>query len=606
MAQQKGEDIPIGSNNVEMPETSTTEPSKAKRKYTSRGSHGKDPIQSKLEEQLYKGYGGSARRQPLGDTKRVNIVSPPLCDGILERMKPSLTKHIGCDIIEINPGAGLWSSKLHEFLKPRTHILMEQDIKLYEPMLQPLLDAKDSKYVLVPKPGVIWSHLERVLSEEYLPFQEVLEKNDPRIEQPNDTLLFVANLAYWPKKNFKGFSSVTSLVLHQLMTAVRAKSLFHKYGLVRMLIWVEDEERHLPLPRHISLRKKAAVEAEVSCGKIEEVASSTTTTGIFLRSENLDFRQTRRVLQNMGAVGIEVPEHRRSVVHERLLSDQLSSNLATPAINKNRAGFAYYKELESLEADFAAGRFSRFTDKLRTSDSHIGRPSYVYADSPEWLRMNTLRIIELEKEIFKAKGDTSEMREELSQLVTELKDYIDNFPAEQTRQAAKAAMDNDRAAKDSVLAFMYDRRDVEPLRVFPDEFFPKHQLALLDFHPQPLWPILKQDYQANYDILEFIISTLNLSPGQSTKRALEQLWPGAFEWLLIDCPELQDPFQGGSLDLSIVPVRTLSTRIYKAILESWMRWPWRPDRFEVINRGSAYAGSEDEDPIAGEALGLGS
>lgn len=81
-----------------------------------------------------------------------------MTDDIIERLKPSLEKHHGCDVIEINPGPGVWSSALHEVLKPRTHVLMEPDHEFFQPMLQPLLDA-DSSYKLVPKSGINWKHV---------------------------------------------------------------------------------------------------------------------------------------------------------------------------------------------------------------------------------------------------------------------------------------------------------------------------------------------------------------------------------------------------------------------------------------------------------------
>src|ERR1700677_3313119 len=104
-------------------------------------------------------------------------------------MKPSLEKHIGCDIIDLNPGPGVWSSALHDFLKPRTHILMEPDHASYKPLLKPLLDAEGSTYKFIPKSGVIWSSLQEALSPELLPCQKTLDHGDSRLEEPNHTLL---------------------------------------------------------------------------------------------------------------------------------------------------------------------------------------------------------------------------------------------------------------------------------------------------------------------------------------------------------------------------------------------------------------------------------
>ncbi|KAJ8125970.1 hypothetical protein O1611_g7668 [Lasiodiplodia mahajangana] len=133
-----------------------------------------------------------AAAPPTGDRSRVNVASEKLCDDILSYIGPSLQRHQGCDILDIYPGAGLWSSKLHEFLQPRSHILLEPDAELYRPMLQPLLDKPGTK--LVPKTGIIWRELSSVLTPEFFPHQAIPDNPDVR----NDTLLVTANIAFHP------------------------------------------------------------------------------------------------------------------------------------------------------------------------------------------------------------------------------------------------------------------------------------------------------------------------------------------------------------------------------------------------------------------------
>ncbi|KAH8687315.1 hypothetical protein BGZ60DRAFT_521978 [Tricladium varicosporioides] len=614
-AGSKSDKLLLGDTKLEDPKG---EDSTEKRLYKYRKT-GKSPTDLALAEALYKGYGGSARRKAIGDTKRVNIVSSNLCDDVIDRLKPSLIKHIGCDIVDINPGAGLWSSKLHEFLQPRSHILIEPDVKLYEPLLQPLLSAKDSKYTLHPKSGVVWSHLEQVLTEEHLPFQKVLEHDDPRLHQQNNTLLFVANLAYVPKKGYKGFASLALLVLHQLMTAVRAHSLFHKYGLVRMLIWVTDDERRTQLPRHVALRKKAAVEAEISCRKISEIASSTKQGGLWLRNQQIEVDGTTKVIQRMDKNGIKVPDYRKSLMHQELLSNPPLKEHAGGVVNKNRIGQAYLKELEQLENDFATGKLDRYVD-----NSEKGKRLRQTKVSPEWKRLTHLRgvrsaegrridtlssittmqneMFKLEKELFSSDGGNEELKEKFEQARDTFKSALENITSKITREGVSSAIGNERAMKDEL--FMYDRRDFEPLRVYEHEFYPEYELALLDFEPRTLWPILQEDYAANYDILEHIIASLMSFPGASLDEGLGRLWPGAKEWLLEDCAILTDPTQGGCLDLSLLPIRNVKMELFKGILESWLRWPWRPSRIDLLAKGHMYEGSElDESGPGSDAQG---
>ncbi|KAJ3503224.1 hypothetical protein NM208_g16558 [Fusarium decemcellulare] len=45
----------------------------------------------------------------VGDGNRLNIVSQDLCDDIINYLGPSLERHRGCDLVDLNPGVGLWS-----------------------------------------------------------------------------------------------------------------------------------------------------------------------------------------------------------------------------------------------------------------------------------------------------------------------------------------------------------------------------------------------------------------------------------------------------------------------------------------------------------------
>jgi len=545
----------------------------------------------------------------------LSSMTKSISDSILERIKPSLTKHEGCDIIDVNPGPGIWSSKLHDILKPRTHILMEPDTDLYQPLLQPLLDAKNSKYVLVPKPGVIWAHLEKVLSTDSLPLQQPLPPKDPRLDKPNNTLLFVANLAYNPKRTFKAFPNLTTLVLHQLMTAVRSHALVHQYGSVRMLIWLTDEERLTPLPRHAAVRKKASIEAELSCGQIYELASSTRPRGAFRREDALEIDSAERVLQKMKEAGVKIPKGRESEMQLHIENAAIDDTLYIRE-SDDRKGKRYYRELADLEERYAAGEFERYSNVLRPPQTKASKKPYAkYEFTPEYDRLIKLRyratnrvnktnviaefisrndeIMDMQKELWGGSGPEHEARcEEVMRIMQEFKDDIENIPGEETRVNVLTYLDNQRLLKQEAPVLLYDRREFEPLKVHPRDFFPRTELALLDFHPKELWPVLREDFPASYDIFEYIISILVSLPGQSVLTGMKALWPGAIEFILPECPSLRNPFKGGDMDLGRLTCRCLTQEMLREIMEAWMRWPWRPSRMELLGRHTSYSGSE--------------
>ncbi|CAK7563380.1 MAG: hypothetical protein SEPTF4163_001248 [Sporothrix epigloea] len=250
------------------------------------------------------------------DKYRVNIVSEPLCDDILEYVGSSLAeRHAGCDLLDIYPGAGLWSQKLHALLQPRQHILLEPDDQFYKPFLQPLLDKPNVS--LVPKSGIVWRDLSNVL-ETMLPHQVPRPRGPEHEPQRNDTLLVTANLAFSPKRSFSIFDSVAHLVLYQFINSIRASSLFHRYGLVRMLLWVEASDRHPLLARSCQRRRRLAIDGELATEWITEIAGPDDFSQWYVRADNLDRASCQQALARMKEAGMVIPERRapRSVVNE--------------------------------------------------------------------------------------------------------------------------------------------------------------------------------------------------------------------------------------------------------------------------------------------------
>lgn len=567
-------------------------------------------------------------------------------DDVIERLGPSLRKHIGCDIIDVNPGAAVWSEKLHNFLKPRTHILLEPD-HAYQPLLQPLLDAPGSKYKLVPKSGIVWGHLEKALCKEYLPHQEAFERGDPRLEERNDSLLFVANLGFHPKRPYRGFPSIANLVLYQFMSAIRSHSLFQRYGLVRMLIWIENEERNTVLPRTISLRRKSAIEAEIACEKIQEIASSTEEVGVFRRQNDLELERTRLVYEKMKEMGIGVPKDRESTLLTQLREGKPHEE------SKRVLSVPFLEELEGLERRFAAGEFkeeiginqhsqeqspqqtvegweeagisqpplqqmSEVQEIIQSSAQqrtpYVGRPAKYY--TPEFSRMKSLQrfqtakarrydklgqlrsgldnIYSMQREVLGIdESERHALEEELKQRTYAWMEAFNELSFGE-QETLSIMVDNDRAVVTNPPTLLWDRREFEPLKVRSAEFFPHRKMCLLDIQPKSLWPVLRENFPENYDVFEYIVGQLLILPTQTIKRGFSALAPGAYDYLIAECPSLTDPAKGGSSDFELMTVRRLTQDMLKEIVEAWVRWPYKPTRFEVMSK----MGSMTFDPDA--------
>jgi transcription factor 1 len=143
-------------------------------------------------------------------------------------------------------------------------------------------------------------------------------------------------------------------------------------------------------------------------------------------------------------------------------------------------------------------------------------------------------------------------------------------------------------------ALMWDRRDYEPLKVSEHEFRPMREMCLLDIQPKTLWPILRENSPNNYDAFEYILSQLLIIPTQTIRRGFSALAPGAYDYLIAECPSLTDPTKGGSIDVDLMTVRCLTAEMLKEVIEAWARWPFKPSRYEIMSR----LGSTTYDPDA--------
>ncbi|CAG8979726.1 hypothetical protein HYALB_00012372 [Hymenoscyphus albidus] len=557
--------------------------------------------------------------------KRVNVVSGELCDDILERLKPSLSKHIGCDILDLNPGACVWSSKMHEFLKPRTHVLMENDAQIYKPYIQPLLDAPGSTYKLCVKSPLIWSEMNSVFTKDFFPLQEAFPEGDPRLDEPNDTMLVLVNLAFFPKQSYKGFPSITPLVIHQLISSVMSHALFQKYGLIRMLVWVADTERESMLPRHVTFRRKASLEAEIAC-KITEVASSGSPPAFFRRDSGVEISITRKVLEKMKQLDIKTPRGRESIVQEHIMNYPDDAEELVDMLDSDKKTHHYLQELTELEAKWESGdKIKAFRVTEEGKLAHEAKSRLV--PNPDYARMILLQnrkefrtaqkqnrdaIISKHRDLLQQQAawygiegkEASLRRDELKKLRDDLIDEIENLRSREARVRVYTDIDNARCmyVGDSPL-LQYDRRVSEPLKAYKEEFYPSQtELCLLDFEPQPIWPVLRKNFPANLDIFQHILTTIFALPSQSVKQALISLWPGAYEYLVQECPSLTDPTVGGDPNLDLLAVRCLPFVSFREILEAWDRWPFRPTREDLLAHGGMWENDEGLEAISGMTM----
>lgn len=465
---------------------------------------------------------------------------------------------------------------------------MEPDAEFYAPFLAPLTSRPN--VTLLPKSGIIWTELNEVLTPDNLLHQ----KEQPRSETPkqNNTLLVTANLSWYPGKRYGGFSNVSQLLLYQFIHSIRSDTLFQKYGLVRMLLWMGDGDKSVVVPRTVQRRKRLSVDAELSTEYVCEIAGADPTTAEdggagastrahFFRDRAIDLESTRNVLARMQAAGTTIPPGRESSSVRDLQAMSPAEQRAISA-GSQPAFFdrPFRAELEALEADFARGKFSSL-------------------DKQPFSRLKDLRYkvnweLKRNKVIHDLLSDPRPTPPaEWDERIRRMDKYL--------RIDFCLARDNLHVFRQQPPVLTWDRRPAEPLVVRAAEFFPNVPCALLDVQPKAMHPLLRQMGPGTNragETFAVLLSSLMRNSTDPVGKVLESVYPGAREGVVPNCPSLEVG-GGRAPGYAEFNARVLQEKQWVEILEAWMRWPFRPGFSELVARGS-----EDSD-LLGDDDGTG-
>ncbi|KAI4863303.1 S-adenosyl-L-methionine-dependent methyltransferase [Hypoxylon rubiginosum] len=524
-----------------------------------------------------------------GDKARVNIVNEKLCDDIFSYVGSSLDRHKGCDILDIYPGAGLWSRKLHDYLQPRSHILMEPEADFYKPFLKPLLDRPNT--TLVPASGLVWRELKSVLTPEYLPHQ--VPANATRLDQRNDTLLVTANLAFHPKRRFLTFESIAQLVLYQFIESIRTGGLFQRYGLVRMLIWARHDDKFGLLPKVMQKHKKLAIESELSCDWVHEVCGREGTDSVwFVRDDTIDSNSNLATWRRMQAAKLKMPKGRTS---EGLKEARLT-RLRKPAVPGTTLPIfrrPFQEALGQLETDHEEQIFIKGSANYKRMQAYRWRAS--------WEERKHRRMLDLISDLdaitalYKS-GEASP--EEIKRLETEWEAKLQDNPRGFIEEFV-TYKDNLHYYRQDPPILNWDRRAYDTMAVQPEEFFPNVQCSLLDIQPKAVHPLLRQTGPKSNraaDCFELIMTSMMGHSTLPVSQTLDALMPGAADYIIPRWNSAKDVDRGGvavnARHAELTP-RMLNARQWEELLQLWMEWPFRPEFHELVARTHDELGDQE-------------
>ncbi|KXT16033.1 hypothetical protein AC579_7137 [Pseudocercospora musae] len=288
-----------------------------------------DPTKS-LSEQLSRLF-PPQRRTPSswkGRSYRSDVVGEELCNDVIKYIAPTLEPYKGCTVVDINPGSCLWSDKLHRFLNPKCHLLMEPDEEYVEPFIKPLLQKPGSTYVHTSLSGINsrdyiqnWNEL---FADGSLIGRNRLHQDDPNLRRVDTSLLITGSLVrrndltFVQKKYINPQLSLLNAAWSSLQNGV-----FHQAGLVRMLWWLAEPDKIALLPHVSNYKLFASAALGLSCNTNEVVAMKSSReykdesekVDIRSRYSGISAESSARVQERMADRGIIVPEGRE--VHQR-------------------------------------------------------------------------------------------------------------------------------------------------------------------------------------------------------------------------------------------------------------------------------------------------
>ncbi|KAK6005619.1 hypothetical protein QM012_007261 [Aureobasidium pullulans] len=572
-------------------------------------AHQDYPLSTTLSHVFREKHSGPTSKEKFPDN--VDIVSEPLCDQVIDYIGHDLDKHQGCDIIDLHPGACLWSQKIHERLKPRRHLLLEPDERYLDPFIQPLLDQKDSAYRHTTLSGAApkgyFDTYDKIFNDHLLPSREPLPKHDPRLREPNHSLLVIGSLVRRYNDIRTGSNAVAfpNLILHHLAEAAQTNIMFQRYGLVRVLLWVPDEIKVSILPDSVLHRTGYSINLESAFNIAEVVGSDRSQPSRTdlnkksvhrQRQDQLDVWSARRVLERMQSKGMVLPEHRRPEMHQKALDtddETLSyyNPIRLPENKSLQAAIDHHEarlnELANLAAIPRAKRKHLTSPEARLKLTSASQEYIKPLDQPScrlWLDSWGVQIA-LENEFSVAKTDMpQETQADLEARILaadkKLSSISDKFFRKDVAKQVNVLIDELFALCRPTPMMDWDRRPFEPMTAADEEFWPRFPMRLVDLKPraETLGDDLMNATEANH-VRRGLLKAMFTHPAAPLVESIDRLGPGARDLI---GPEFRNLSLGGRMDPKHLLTRDITGEQLTALTKAYIEWPFRPLGSEAL------------------------
>ncbi|GAM83219.1 hypothetical protein ANO11243_012050 [Dothideomycetidae sp. 11243] len=413
-----------------------------------------------------------------------------------------------------------------------------------------------------------------------------------------------------------------------MIQASQSNSLFHAYGLVKMLLWVPTEARQSILPWNLQLRSSFNAVNDIMVD-IDEVAGVPQEIDLDANPWAPKFRPRQYLLDdlamlnaadNMEKAGLHMPDHRMSdkfkaaqksrqdiearsnALHLPVLrntsSDRESFDDSLAALETEAASLATKStSLKKMKAEPIVPTYKPLFDKgvFEPLKFDVANRFAAYMD-------HSLRLIKAEIAFSRLSSSMQEeeretVRQRIQKIHTNIKQsMIQKGTAEFNlwEKRATLVLDELLASQADPPVLSVDRRSLEPMEAKVEEFWPAIPCMLLDIDPRE--KNFSSDITSTVKaltLLRDLIPPLMWRRAASVSDSIDFIATEGGSDLVAEAPAITDPSVGGRLDHREMKSSSLNRTMLEQLVEAWIEWPFRPTDAELREANSGLENVAD-------------
>jgi transcription factor 1 len=544
-------------------------------------------------------------------------------------------------LVDLFPGSAIFSSRLHDLLQPKSHILIEPDQFYFEPFLKPLLETPGSTYRHVALQGngakAQWYGFRKAFNKTIPELEISSPKSDiPTSSKLNNSVLILGNVSRMCKfGGGRGLESPFGLgLLRELSDDALSHSLLNQHGPARMLFWIPERYKHLIVPPSF-VYSRSNLNARIETAyDVSEVAGVQTSTELKHarrpdytereRNAHLKELDRRAVVKRMQQAGLVLPKGREFLNVYRSKSKSKSgieyrsplSNTAKTVDALRNQIHQTQERLEELSLWIPGKRVATQTPAIRKAC----KAAFASITYPQCVGLKQqyqhYRALYVNNERFSILADVALILTNIEAGYTDLKDQkmIDSESDDlrnlikSLNQTFREMIEGDKTMPALIDDFVEDqltfysstspslleRRAYEPLQAQTSDFFPEADMTLMDFVPRgtDLSVPGLADRQECTALLKTLLRNMFALKNQSVPEALDKaIGINAGRDLVRMVPQITDIRKGGRLDPKYLRVRALTPAMIEGLVKAFFEWPFKPENWQL---SLARGGLSDE------------